>query len=73
MRILLTGAAGFIGTRAAAALADAGHEVVAVDAMLPAAHGLDAELPPDVQRVDVRDAAALVPLLKGVDVVCHQA
>jgi dTDP-L-rhamnose 4-epimerase len=26
-----------------------------------------------VQRVDVRDAAALVPLLTGVDVVCHQA
>jgi dTDP-L-rhamnose 4-epimerase len=26
-----------------------------------------------VRRVDVRDAAALAPLLKGVDVVCHQA
>jgi dTDP-L-rhamnose 4-epimerase len=73
VRILLTGAAGFIGTRVAAALANAGHEVVAVDAMLPAAHGPDAELPPDVQRADVRDAAALAPLLKGVDVVCHQA
>lgn len=73
MRVLLTGAAGFIGTRVAAALADAGHEVVAVDAMLATAHGPAADLPADVRRVDVRDAASLAPLLKGVDVVCHQA
>jgi dTDP-L-rhamnose 4-epimerase len=71
--VLLTGAAGFIGTRVAAALSVAGHDVVAVDAMLAAAHGANAELPLDVQRVDVRDAAALAPLLKGVDLVCHQA
>jgi dTDP-L-rhamnose 4-epimerase len=73
VRVLLTGAAGFIGTRLAAALADAGHEVVAVDAMLAAAHGPGTQLPADVRRVDVRDSAALAPLLKGVDVVCHQA
>src|SRR5262245_42479376 len=41
--------------------------------MLGAAHGPDAEPPPAVLRVDVRDAATLAPLLKGVDVVCHQA
>ena len=73
MRVLLTGAAGFIGTRVTAALAEAGHQVVAVDAMLPAAHGPGAQLPVGVRRVDVRDSAALAPLLKGVDVVCHQA
>ncbi|MGX9789556.1 NAD-dependent epimerase/dehydratase family protein [Mycobacterium sp. MMS18-G62] len=73
MRVLLTGAAGFIGARVATALADADHEVVALDAMLPAAHGPDAELPAGVHHVDVRDASALAPLLRGVDVVCHQA
>ncbi|WP_099038130.1 NAD-dependent epimerase/dehydratase family protein [Mycobacterium neglectum] len=73
MRVLLTGAAGFIGTRVGAALRDAGHDVVAVDAMLPAAHGHGAEPPPDCQVLDIRDASALAPLLDGVDVVCHQA
>ena len=73
MRVLLTGAAGFIGSRVDAALRAAGHDVVAVDAMLPAAHGGDAALPRDCRRVDIRDADALAPLLDGVDLVCHQA
>ena len=50
-----------------------GGDVVAVDAMLPAAHGEGAELPADVRHVDVRDAAAVADVLNGVDVVCHQA
>jgi dTDP-L-rhamnose 4-epimerase len=73
VRVLLTGAAGFIGSRVRAALQAAGHEVVAVDAMLPATHGSDAVPPPDCQRVDIRAADALAPLLAGVDLVCHQA
>ncbi len=73
MRVLLTGAAGFIGSRVDAALRAAGHDVVGVDALLPAAHGPDAVLPPGCHRVDVRDADALAPLLAGVDLVCHQA
>lgn len=73
MRVLLTGAAGFIGSRVDGALRAAGHEVIAVDALLPAAHGPSPELPPGCRRVDVRDADALAPLLRGVDLVCHQA
>ncbi len=73
MRVLVTGAAGFIGTRVAAALAADGHEVVGVDMMLRAAHGPGSAPPESCQRVDVRDADALAPLLRGVDVVCHQA
>jgi len=73
VKVLLTGAAGFIGTRIAAELAVAGHNVVAVDAMLATAHGPGAEVPAGVRLIDIRDARALAPLLKGVDVVCHQA
>jgi len=73
VRVLLTGAAGFIGSRVDAALRTAGHDVVGVDMLLPAAHGPDALLPKGCHRVDVRDADALAPLLDGVDVVCHQA
>jgi dTDP-L-rhamnose 4-epimerase len=73
VRVLLTGAAGFIGARVGAALRDAGHDVTAVDAMLPTAHGPGAQAPPDCVVLDIRDGSALAPLLDGVDVVCHQA
>lgn len=73
MRVLLTGAAGFVGARVHAALLVAGHDVVGVDTMLPAAHGPDAATPDECLRVDIRDGHALASLLSGVDVVCHQA
>jgi len=73
VRVLVTGAAGFIGARVADALAALGHDVVGVDMMLPAAHGPGSTPPEGCHRVDVRDADALAPLLSGVDVVCHQA
>ena len=73
MRVLLTGAAGFIGSRVKRALEADGHDVVGVDLMLPAAHGPAGQPPPDCHRVDVADASALAPLLAGVAVVCHQA
>ncbi|HEY3528024.1 MAG TPA: NAD-dependent epimerase/dehydratase family protein [Nocardioides sp.] len=72
MRILLTGSAGFIGTAVADALAAAGDEVVGVDLMLPEAHG-SADPPAGTHRLDVRDAPSWVHLLRGVDVVVHQA
>ncbi|RFD26283.1 NAD-dependent dehydratase [Mycobacterium uberis] len=73
MRVLLTGAAGFIGSQVGAALLAAGHDVVGIDALLPTAHGPNPLLPPGCRQVDVGDADALAPLLAGVDLVCHQA
>jgi dTDP-L-rhamnose 4-epimerase len=73
VRVLLTGAAGFIGSRIRAGLTANGHEVIAIDAMLSAAHGDASSAPEGVLEVDVRDASGLASLLPGVDVVCHQA
>ncbi|KAA0021515.1 NAD-dependent epimerase/dehydratase family protein [Antrihabitans cavernicola] len=73
MRVLLTGAAGFIGAHVHSALIDAGHDVVALDALIASAHGEDPSVPNGLRRSDVRDGAALDDALQGVDVVCHQA
>ncbi|HVW43896.1 MAG TPA: NAD-dependent epimerase/dehydratase family protein [Amycolatopsis sp.] len=77
MRVLLTGGAGFIGSRIADQLSDAGDDVIVLDALLPTAHGCTE--PPDYLRRhrfvrgDVTDADLLAELLDGVDAVCHQA
>lgn len=73
MKVLLTGAAGFIGRHIAEAAAAAGHEVIGVDMLLQQAHGKNAELPTGVVHGDIRDPALLDQLLADVDVVCHQA
>ncbi|MEP6527239.1 MAG: NAD-dependent epimerase/dehydratase family protein [Nocardioidaceae bacterium] len=65
MRVLVTGAAGFIGRHIVSALAAAGHEVVSTDQRADADHSW--------APADLRDAAAVSRLLDGVDAVCHQA
>ncbi|MDM4719240.1 NAD-dependent epimerase/dehydratase family protein [Micromonospora sp. WMMA1363] len=76
MRLLVTGAAGFVGSHVVDLAVAEGHEVVGLDALLPEAHG--GALPawsrthrPEVG--DIRDAGLLDRLLPGVDAVCHQA
>src|SRR5947209_8370792 len=78
MRVLLTGMAGFIGSHIADALVEDGCEVVGLDSLLPQAHGPDADPPEwtdehELITGDVRDGELLARLLRGVDVVCHQA
>ncbi len=73
MKVLLTGAAGFIATAIWSELVERGHEVVAVDAYIPQAHPAAVVRRPEVHRLDVRQAGQWTELLRGVDVVCHQA
>jgi dTDP-L-rhamnose 4-epimerase len=73
VRVLLTGASGFIGSAIHDLLREEGHEVVAVDALIPQAHGADVVPAEGVHPLDVREADEWVDLLRGVDVVCHQS
>src|ERR1039458_6607377 len=76
MRILVTGAAGFIGSHAVDAMRAAGHEVQGLDSLTPAVHtGRPDYLPDnfDLAVGDVRDPDAVRRAVAGADVVCHQA
>jgi dTDP-L-rhamnose 4-epimerase len=74
MRVLVTGAAGFIGSHVAETFRSAGHEVRGLDSLSPAVHqGRPERLPADLIVGDVRDPSAVNEALAGVDAVCHQA
>jgi UDP-glucose 4-epimerase len=76
MRLLITGGAGFIGSRLALRLRDDGHEVVVLDNM-SAGHppGLDelAEAKVEVRRGDVLEAEDVRAAAKGCEAVFHLA
>jgi dTDP-L-rhamnose 4-epimerase len=77
MRVVLTGGAGFIGQALAQELVAAGHEVIAVDALLSQVHRNPERsvqrFPGRVVIGDVRDPSALAAGLRGSDVVVHLA
>ena len=75
-RVLITGGAGFIGSRLAQRLVQDGHSVVVLDNLLPQVHG-DGPPPelPGCETIwaDVRNAEAVARAAEGVEVVYHLA
>ena len=79
MRILVTGAAGFIGSHVWRALDARGHELVGIDALVPQVHGLR----PDRSQIDPRIQVTTLeralssqlpwPTVCSVDVIVHLA
>lgn len=79
MRVLITGGAGFIGSRLAKKLAAGGATLTVLDSLSPQVHGERAEFAPDLLAVaecvrgDIRDQPLVARLLAGQDVVVHLA
>jgi dTDP-L-rhamnose 4-epimerase len=78
MRALVTGGAGFIGTKLGASLARVGHEVTVLDNLHPQIHGgmPTPEPPPGGQfvRGDVTEFATVATILQdGYEVILHLA
>jgi dTDP-L-rhamnose 4-epimerase len=73
MRILVTGGAGFIGSHVCAAVVEAGHEVVALDCLHPAAHRRNRTPDGSFLFGDIRHPDVMETALRGVDVVVHHA
>jgi dTDP-L-rhamnose 4-epimerase len=77
MRILVTGGAGFIGSRVVARFLAHGHDVRVVDALIAGVHPADESFTPPASAEfvhgDLRDEQTVDGVLRGIDVVCHQA
>ncbi len=78
-RVLITGGAGFIGSRVARKLLTLGYRVAILDNFSPQIHAEPADLPSDLRgsvelfRGDVRDAALCARALQGSHVLVHLA
>lgn len=79
MHVLVTGGAGFIGSRLAAKLAGRGDHVTVLDTLSPQIHGADAGFPAGLEKLarcvkgDVCDRALVARLLGDADVLVHLA
>lgn len=82
MKILITGGAGFIGSRLALRLVEKGHQVTVLDNLLPQVHGEAPEQSglyravteyTDFVRGDVTERSAMERVIEGQEAVVHLA
>ena len=74
MKVLVTGASGFVGSHSAAALQQAGHELRLIARAPDALRAHFAQLglqAPEVVQADMQDASAMRLALQGCDAVLH--
>ncbi|MEC4750313.1 SDR family NAD(P)-dependent oxidoreductase [Methylomicrobium sp. Wu6] len=79
MNVLITGGAGFIGSRLAKSLASSGAKVTVLDNLSEQIHGQGASFSDDLQSVahcvqgDIRDRSLLARVIQGQEVIVHFA
>src|SRR5262245_44551184 len=81
MRVVVSGGAGFIGSRIVEFLLDQGDEVVVLDSLDPSVHGVAPDAAPadavpagaELVVADARDTASWSQAIVGADAGCHQA
>ena len=72
MRVLVTGGAGFIGSRLVKKLSDAGHDVISIDRTIDEKKFLEQEYV-CLDISNYKDLTKLSTIIEGVDVVYHLA